>query len=122
MGVTLSLFDAATFVAPLKLFEANAVLFQTGRSRHLPWQANRPALVLVVSSLGALAAALVFGPFSAVFGLVAVPSRLAAAIAIITAAYLTAAGLAKRFELRQMTSSPALSRAANGKKNRIPDA
>ncbi|HLZ01147.1 MAG TPA: magnesium-translocating P-type ATPase [Bradyrhizobium sp.] len=119
MGATSSLFDVATFVTLLKLFDADAALFQTGwflesiatqilvifliRSRRLPWRANRPASVLIASSLGALAAAifLAVGPFAHVFGFVAVPSRLAATVAIITAAYLAAAELAKRFALRR---------------------
>ena len=119
MGATSSLFDAATFLTLLKLFDADAALFQTGwflesiatqilvifliRSRHPPWRANRPAVVLVASSLGALLAAifLAVGPFAPMFGFVPVSSGLVATVAIITALYLAAAELAKRLAVKR---------------------
>jgi Mg2+-importing ATPase len=119
MGATSSLFDVATFLTLLTLFDADAALFQTGwflesiatqilvifliRSRRPPWRANRPAFVLVASSLGALIAAifLAVGPFAPMLGFVAVSSKLAATVAIITAVYLAAAELAKRVALKR---------------------
>ena len=68
MGTISSLFDAITFLVLLKVFHADAALFQTGwfvesiasqilvifliRSRRLPWHANRPHAILIASSLG----------------------------------------------------------------------
>ena len=117
MGTVSSLFDVATFVTLLKVFQADAALFQTGwflesiatqilvifliRSRRPPWRASRPAALLVASSLGALVAAvfLAIGPFAALFGFVAVPAKLAAIVVGITVAYLATAEFAKRFAL-----------------------
>jgi P-type Mg2+ transporter len=117
MGAVSSLFDVATFVTLLKVFQADAALFQTGwflesiatqilvifliRSRRPFWRASRPASLLIASSLGALVAAifLVTGPFAPLFGFVPVPAKLAAIVVGITAAYLATAEFAKRFAL-----------------------
>jgi Mg2+-importing ATPase len=114
MGAVSSLFDAVTFVVLLKLFEANAPLFQTGwfvesiatqilvifliRSRRLPWQGSRPHRFLVATSLGALAISVVLalGPWNRVFGFTALPLPLLAMITVITVVYLAAAEVAKR--------------------------
>ncbi|WP_249163848.1 magnesium-translocating P-type ATPase [Bradyrhizobium liaoningense] len=72
MGVVSSLFDVVTFAVLLKLFAADAALFQTGwfvesistqilvifviRSRRMRWRANRPHIILIATSLGALTA------------------------------------------------------------------
>ncbi len=114
MGAVSSLFDAVTFVVLLKLFEANAPLFQTGwfvesiatqilvifliRSRRLPWQGSRPHRFLVTTSLGALAAGVVLalGPWDRVFGFTALPVPLLAMIVVITVVYLATAEAAKR--------------------------
>lgn len=119
MGIVSSLFDVATFVTLLKVFDANAALFQTGwflesiatqilvifliRTRRPPWRASRPASLLIASSLGALAAAvfLVAGPFASLFGFVPVPAKLAAIVLFITLAYLVAAEATKRFAVRK---------------------
>jgi Mg2+-importing ATPase len=81
MGMVSSLFDVVTFAVLLKLFKADAALFQTGwfvesistqilvifviRSRRMPWHASRPHIILTATSLGALAAgvALALGPW-----------------------------------------------------------
>ncbi len=117
MGAVSSLFDAATFVVLLKFFQTDAALFQTGwflesiatqilvifliRSRRLPWRANLPHPVLIVTSLGALAIAIVLaaGPFRSFFGFTALPADLAVAIVLITIAYLAVAEAAKRVAL-----------------------
>ena len=114
MGAVSSLFDAFTFAGLLKLFEANAPLFQTGwfvesiatqilvifliRSRRLPWQGSRPHRFLVTTSLGALAAAvaLALGPWDRVFGFTPLPLPLLAMITAITVVYLAVAEVAKR--------------------------
>ncbi len=114
MGAVSSLFDAITFVVLLKVFHAEATLFQTGwfvesiatqilvifliRSRRMPWRANRPHATLIATSLGALAAgvALALGPWGRLFGFTTPPMTLMATIVAITATYLAAAEVAKR--------------------------
>jgi len=104
MGIVSSLFDALTFGVLLKVFEADAPLFQTGwfvesiatqilvifliRSRRLPWLTNRPHKLLVATSLGALSIGLLLalGPWAGMFGFVAVSASLIAVIVVITAA------------------------------------
>jgi P-type Mg2+ transporter len=132
MGAVSSLFDAATFVVLLKLFQTDAALFQTGwflesiatqilvifliRSRRLPWRANLPHPVLIGTSLGALAVAIVVaaGPFRASFGFVALPADIAVSIVLITIAYLAAAEAAKRAALARWRKTKGLSRARTG--------
>jgi len=116
MGAVSSLFDAITFTILLKVFHADATLFQTGwfvesiatqilvifliRSRRLPWRANRPHSLLIVTSLGALGAgvALALGPWGYLFGFAAPSLSLMAVIGAITLIYLAAAEAAKRGE------------------------
>jgi Mg2+-importing ATPase len=118
MGTVSSLFDATTFIILLKVFHTDATQFHTGwflesiatqilvifliRSRQLPWRGSRPDRVLVISSLGALAAAIVlmFAPSGAMLGFAGLPPALLATIALITLAYLAAAEAAKRIALR----------------------
>jgi Mg2+-importing ATPase len=114
MGAISSLFDAATFVVLLKLFDSSAALFQTSwflesiatqilvifviRSRRPLSPANRPPAVLVGTSLGAIAFAIVLatGSWSSSFGFVSIPTNLAIALIAITASYLMAIAIAKR--------------------------
>lgn len=123
MGAVSSLFDVATFAVLLKVFEANAPLFQTGwfvesiatqilvifliRSRRLPWRGSRPHRFLVTTSLGALAAgvALALGPWNHVFGFTALPLPLLAMITAITLVYLAVAETAKRAAMSRAISS-----------------
>ena len=117
MGMVSSLFDAITFAILLKLFEADAPMFQTGwfvesiatqilvifviRSRKPPWRANRPHSILIATSLGALLAgvALALGPWRGAFGFTALSSGLLATIVAIAATYLVSAALAKRLAI-----------------------
>jgi Mg2+-importing ATPase len=117
MGVISSVFDAATFLILLKGFGADAAQFQTGwflesiatqilvifliRTRRAPWRATPAHIALVVSSLGALAAAflVVLGPLQGLFGFVPLPWPLLTAMAAVTAAYLLVAEAAKRFAM-----------------------
>ena len=120
MGAVSSLFDAATFVVLLKLFETDAALFQTSwflesiatqvlvifliRSRRPLGRENGPHPVLIATSLGAIAVAIVLaaGPFKSLFGFVALPANLAISVVAITLAYLTVAEVAKRIVLRTL--------------------
>ena len=119
MGVISSLFDAVTFALLLKLFAANAALFQTGwfiesistqilvifviRSRRLPWRANRPHIILIASSLGALIAGvgLALGPWGTLFGFTAIPATLLLTISVVAASYLLSAELVKRLAISE---------------------
>ncbi|MCP3476640.1 HAD-IC family P-type ATPase [Bradyrhizobium sp. CCGUVB1N3] len=114
MGMVSSLFDVVTFAVLLKLFEADAALFQTGwfvesistqilvifiiRSRRLPWRGNRPHIILIATSLGALIAGvgLALGPWAALFGFTAPSAALLTTIIAIALAYLVSAEIAKR--------------------------
>jgi Mg2+-importing ATPase len=114
MGLVSSLFDAITFAVLVKVFEADAALFQTAwfvesiatqilvifviRSRRRPWRANRPHPVLIATSLAALTAGvtLALGPWGTLFGFAALSGPLLAAIVAIAATYLVAAEAAKR--------------------------
>ena len=117
MGSVSSFFDAITFAVLLEIVEADAPLFQTGwfvesiatqilvifliRSRRLPWRANRPNPVLLVTSIGALVAGVILaiGPWKGLFGFTGLSVSLVATIAAITSLYLVAAEAAKRFAL-----------------------
>jgi P-type Mg2+ transporter len=117
MGVVSSLFDAATFLILLKGFGTDAAHFQTGwflesiatqilvifliRTRRVPWMASLPQIVLIGTSLGALALALllVLGPLGGWFGFVPLSGALLAAMAAVTLAYLSAAEAAKHFAI-----------------------
>jgi P-type Mg2+ transporter len=117
MGAVSSLFDAITFAVLLKVFHADAALFQTGwfvesiatqilvifliRSRRLPWRASRPHGLLIASSLGALGVgvALALGPWSPFFGFAKPSLPLMVLIGTITLIYLASAEAAKRLAL-----------------------
>jgi Mg2+-importing ATPase len=117
MGVVSSMFDIVTFAVLSEVFDANAPLFQTGwfveslltqilvifviRSRWTPWRANRPHVILVVTSLGALAAgvALALSPWGGLFGFSMPSAALLTTIAAIAAAYLVTAEMAKRWAM-----------------------
>ena len=117
MGAVSSTFDVVTFVVLLKLFDADAALFQTGwfvesistqilvifviRSRWLPWRASRPHIILIATSLAALVAgvALALGPWGSLFGFTMPSAALLATIAAITAAYLVSAEIGKRWAI-----------------------
>jgi Mg2+-importing ATPase len=117
MGAVSSLFDAITFLVLIKVFHADATLFQTGwfvesiatqilvifliRSRRMPWRANRPHSILIATSLGALGAgvALALGPWGHWFGFTMPSLTLIATVAVITMTYLAAAEIAKRLAL-----------------------
>jgi Mg2+-importing ATPase len=117
MGIVSSLFDAATFLILLKGFGTDAAQFQTGwflesiatqilvifliRTRRTPWRATPAHMALVVTSLGALGAAvlLVTSPLQQLFGFVPLSWPLIGAMAGVTAAYLAAAEAAKHFAL-----------------------
>lgn len=117
MGAVSSLFDAITFAVLLKVVHADESIFQTGwfvesiatqilvifliRSRRLPWRANRPNPVLLVTSIGALVAGVVLalGPWGSLFGFTGLSISLTLIIATITLSYLMAAEAAKRFAL-----------------------
>lgn len=117
MGIVSSLFDAATFAVLVKLFKADASLFQTIwfvesistqilvifviRSRRMPWRTNRPHIILIMTSLGALVGGvgLALGPWGRLFGFTAVSATLLATVVAITAAYLISAEIAKRLAI-----------------------
>jgi Mg2+-importing ATPase len=119
MGAVSSLFDAATFFVLLKFFNTDAALFQTGwflesiatqilvifiiRSRRPPWRSSSPSPVLIVTSLGALAAAILLAttPIRQFFGFVALPADLGIAIGVILMAYLAVAEAAKHFAFKR---------------------
>jgi Mg2+-importing ATPase len=118
MGIVSSLFDAATFLILLKSFGVHGAQFQTSwflesiatqilvifliRTRRFPWRAPPAHIALVVTSLGALGAAvfLVMGPLQYLFGFVPLTWPLIVAMAGVTIAYLAAAEAAKHFALR----------------------
>jgi P-type Mg2+ transporter len=118
MGIISSVFDAATFLILLKGFGTDAAQFQTGwflesiatqilvifliRTRRVPWRATPAHIALIVTSLGALAAALLIatGPLKYLFGFVPLSWPLMGALAAVTVAYLVAAETAKRLALR----------------------
>jgi Mg2+-importing ATPase len=131
MGAVSSLFDAITFLVLIKVFHADATLFQTGwfvesiatqilvifliRSRRMPWRANRPHGILIATSLGALGAgvALALGPWGHWFGFTMPSLTLIATVAVITVTYLAAAEVAKRRAFKPAESS--LRGADNGR-------
>ena len=117
MGAVSSLFDAITFLVLLKVFHADATLFQTGwfvesiatqilvifliRSRRMPWRANRPHAILIASSLAALGAGagLALGPWGRVFGFATPSIPMMGMIITITLVYLAMAEATKRLAL-----------------------
>jgi Mg2+-importing ATPase len=118
MGPLSSLFDLATFAMLLAWVGDDVATFRTGwfvesiatqilvifaiRTPGPAWR-SRPHPVLVATSLGALALALMLAltPAGAFFGFVPLPAPLLAAIAGVTLLYLIAAEVLKRFALRE---------------------
>lgn len=116
MGPLSSLFDLMTFALLLVVFAAPPETFRTAwflesmatqilvifiiRSTGRPWR-DRPGAVLALSSLAALAVALLlpFTPAGPWFGFAAPPTPILLAILAITAAYLLLAELLKPFAL-----------------------
>ena len=112
-GPLSSVFDFMTFGLLLWVFRANDALFHTGwfveslgtqilvifiiRTEH-PWQ-DRPHPLLVMSSLSAfgLAVALPYLPIAHWLGFVPLPPGVLCALALVTAAYLTAVYGVKRW-------------------------
>lgn len=86
---------------------ADAIQFpetiDAGFAPKVPRRSRAPHIALVVTSLGALAAAffVVLGPLQCPFGFVPLPWPLVGAMAAVTAAYLATAEVAKHFALRQ---------------------
>ncbi len=117
MGPLSSLFDLGTFLMLSSIFKATADVFQTAwfvesittqilvifviRTAR-PFWTSRPNAVLVASSLGALAVALLVAltPLGHFAGFVPLPGAILAAIAVITVAYLAAAEVLKPLALR----------------------
>jgi Mg2+-importing ATPase len=117
MGPLSSLFDAATFAVLLGLFHAGVETFRTAwfvesiltqilvifviRTAAPGWR-SRPHRFLVMTSLGALAAALVLAltPLGRPFGFVALPAPLLLAILAIAAGYLVCAEMLKPLAMR----------------------
>jgi Mg2+-importing ATPase len=114
LGPVSSAFDLLTFGLLLWAFGAGEALFRTGwfiesmatqvlvifliRTRGAPF-ASRPHPLLAATSLGALALAIAlpFTPLGVWFGFVAPPAVLLAALAGVTAAYLLAVEVVKRW-------------------------
>ena len=112
MGPLSSVFDFLTFAALLYLFKASPAEFQTGwflesmatqilvifiiRTNGRPWR-ERPGRALALSSLAALAAAMVlpFTPAGAWFGFQVPPLAMLAGIAALVLVYLSLAELLK---------------------------
>jgi Mg2+-importing ATPase len=116
MGPLSSVFDIATFGLLLWVFEADPATFRTAwfvesittqvlvifliRTARPPWR-SLPHPFLALSSLGALAAALLvaLGPFAGTFGFVPLPAALLGSIAGLVLGYLVLAELLKRSAL-----------------------
>ncbi|OAE99948.1 hypothetical protein AYJ54_32215 [Bradyrhizobium centrolobii] len=64
----------------------------------MPWRANRPHIILIATSLGALivGVGLALGPWGRLFGFTAPSAAMLATIIAIAAAYLISAEIAKR--------------------------
>lgn len=113
-GAASSLFDLATFWVLLGGFGAGVALFQTGwfveslltelgvvfvlRTRG-PWYRSRPAGLLLVLSLSvaAVALALPYGPAARWLGFVPLPPPVLAAVLLMTAGYMAATEVQKRW-------------------------
>ncbi len=122
-GILSSLFDLVTFGVLIRLFHAGVETFRTGwfveslltelvvalvvRTRR-PFYRSRPGALLfwtTVPMIG-LAFAIAFLPFAGVFGFVALPGSLLAAISLITVVYVAAAELLKAHFYRRSGSVP----------------
>ncbi len=118
MGPLSSLFDIATFVLLHAVLDVGVEAFRTAwfvesiatqilvifiiRSAKPPWK-SRPHPMLVASSLGALAVALLvaLSPIGQIFGFVSMPAEILAAIAAISLVYLMTAEGLKRYAMRE---------------------
>jgi Mg2+-importing ATPase len=116
-GVLSSVFDLLTFAALLSVFRAGPEMFRTGwfveslltelvialivRTRR-PFLRSRPGTLLLASTaaLVVLTLAIPFLPFVGLLGFVPIPAGLLAALLAITALYVVAAELAKRWFYR----------------------
>jgi Mg2+-importing ATPase len=119
-GVLSSLFDFLTFGALIGIFRATPAIFRTTwfveslltelvvalviRTRR-PFYRSRPGTLLLTSTIGVivLAVAIPYLPFADVFGFVPLPRALVATVVIITAAYVAATELQKRWFYRRPT-------------------
>lgn len=117
-GVLSSAFDAITFVVLMRVFRVDVPAFRTGwfveslltelvialvvRTRR-PWFRSRPGRLLLVSSTVLMAVTLVvpYVPMTAALGFVPLPLGVLAAVVAITALYVEATELVKRWFYRQ---------------------
>jgi len=124
MGPLSSVFDAATFALLLGVFGAGVEMFRTAwfvesiltqilvifviRTAAPCWR-SRPHRFLVMTSLGALAAALILAltPLGHPFGFVALPVPVLLAILMIAASYLGLAEMLKPLAMRTARAGPA---------------
>ncbi|WP_431270587.1 cation transporting ATPase C-terminal domain-containing protein [Dankookia sp. P2] len=124
MGPLSSVFDLATFGILLGVYGATPEEFRTAwfvesmvtqvlvifliRTAGPAWRATRPHPVLVATSLGALAVALVLavGPFAAVLGFAPLPGALLLAILVLVLLYLMAAEALKRIAVPRGNGAP----------------
>lgn len=122
MGTLSSVFDFLTFGGLLYFFRASAAEFQTAwfmesmasqilvifiiRTNGRPWQ-DRARTMLVASSLGALALALVlpFSPMAPWFGFTTLPISIGVSLAGLTSLYLICAEGLKRFAISLATQA-----------------
>ena len=123
MGPLSSVFDLLTFGALIWLFDATPAAFRTTwflesmatqilvifviRTEGRPWN-DRPRPLLVASSLGALAAAMLlpFTPVGRWFGFVPPPAAALAGVLGLVAVYLVSAQVLKRHSLLQPRAGP----------------
>ena len=116
-GLLSSAFDALTFVTLLAIFRAEAATFQTGwfveslltelavalvMRTQRPFYRSRPGTVLLGSTLVLIVVALAipYLPLVGVFGFVPLPGRLLGMVLAITAAYVAATEVQKRWFYR----------------------
>jgi len=118
-GLISSLFDFLTFYVLLRLLDAHEAQFRTGwfieslvtqvlvifviRTRGAPW-ASRPSRMLVGTSLGVVALALLlpWSPLGPEFGFVTPPPAFFVLLPVMVLAYLVMVELAKRFFYKRM--------------------
>jgi len=123
-GPISSIFDFLTFFMMLFVFKATEPLFQTAwfleslstqtlvifliRTRKTPFYRSTPSKLLMLSSLGVVAVALVlpFTPLGALFGLVRLPLMFYVALAALVALYLALVEIIKRRFYRPTVSRP----------------
>jgi Mg2+-importing ATPase len=117
-GALSSVFDLLTFGLLLFVFRAPAAVFQTGwfveslltelvvvlvmRTRR-PFFRSRPGRLLLTLTVGliGIALALPYLPFARVFGFVPLPGSLVAAVSLLTALYVVASELQKKWFFRR---------------------